>query len=152
MRHPFYIFKGLGAALIAVTLLVPIVSLNSQIETDAPIEGFRVNMFGDDGGKLWKLKGDIATRQESGVVDMEGLDLVVYSKEVSGKVDFKMISENAHYMDGERAVSGEGGVEFYADTYTITGDKWKYEEEGRVIRIKENVRVVLEYEMEAFLK
>jgi hypothetical protein len=126
--------------------------VNSQILPDAPIEGIKVTMFSDEGYKLWNLKGDSASYLENGVVDVKGMDLLVFQGEAAQEKDMHILAAEANYQSEERAVSGDGGVFVDGNFYNIEGDSWRYSQDDRVVKVTSNVKVVINYELDAFLK
>ncbi len=126
--------------------------LSSQILPDAPVEGFRVTMFNDLGYRIWFLTGDSAAHREGGQVDMKGLDLEVYTGEEQNRLDFRMVGDNATYLGHNKLLFGDRGVKVVSEAFTIEGEQWRYDQEARRIQVSENVKVVLDYEMEPFFK
>ena len=126
--------------------------LSSQIVPDAPVEGFRVTMFNDLGYRIWFLTGNSAAHREEGQVDMKGLDLEVYTGEEQNQLDFRMVGDNATYLSHNKLLFGDQGVKVVSEAFTTEGEKWRYDQETRRIRVSENVKVVLDYEMEPFFK
>ncbi len=128
------------------------VYLSSQIVPDAPVEGFRVTMFNDLGYKIWFLTGNSAAHREEGQVDMKGLDLEVYTGEEQNQLDFRMVGDNATYLSQNKLLFGDRGVKVVSEDFTIEGEEWRYDQQARLIQVSENVKVVLDYEMEPFFK
>lgn len=135
--------------LLVLTFGMPV---NSQILPDAPIEGIQVTMFSDEGYKLWNLQGDTARYMEEGDVEITELDLEVYQGDTGQEMDMRILGTEAVYQADIRTVSGEGGVHVDGDFYQIEGDNWRYTQDDRVVKVMSNVKVVIDYELEAFLK
>ena len=126
--------------------------VNSQILPDAPIEGVRVTMFSDEGFRLWNLKGSSATYGDNGIVEMTNLDLQIYQGEQGKDVDMRIQGAEAVYQSTDRAVAGDGGVIVDGEFYEIEGESWNYSQDDRIVHVHKNVKVVIDYELEAFLK
>ncbi len=126
--------------------------LNSQILPDAPIEGVRVTMFSDEGFRQWNLKGSSAAYGEVGEVSVTDLDLEIFQGEDGKRIDMHILGTRAVYESEDKSVSGEGGVFVDGDFYQIEGESWNYSQNSRVVKVRENVKVVIEYELESFLK
>ena len=126
--------------------------VNSQILPDAPIEGIQVTMFSDEGYKVWNLKGSSALYQEDGGVEVQELDLEIYQGNDGKEVDMHILSAEAFYASDDRTVAGEGGVFVDGDFYDIEGEEWNYSQDERIVHVTSNVKVVIEYEMDAFLR
>lgn len=137
----------LGAFALPLGLL-----LNSQILPDAPIEGVRVTMFSDEGFRQWNLKGSSAAYGEAGEVSVSDLDLQIFQGEDGKRLDMHILGTRALYKAEDRSVSGDGGVFVDGDFYQIEGESWDYSQNDRVVNVRENVKVVIEYELESFLK
>ena len=121
-------------------------------EPDAPIEGVTVTMFSDEGYKLWNLKGSSALYTEDGGVEMTELDLEIFQGQDGVEVDMHIQGAQALYASEDRTVTGEGGVFVDGDFYDIEGDNWKYSQDERIVEVSSNVKVVIDYELQAFLK
>lgn len=126
--------------------------VSSQILPDAPIEGIQVTMFSDEGLKVWNLLGDSATYLENGAVEVKGLDLEVYQGVRGQELDMRIQGAEAVYESDERTVHGQGGVFVEGEFYNIEGENWRYSQDDRIVRVSDKVKVVIEYELDAFLK
>ena len=150
--HPPFRFPGKSWFALVPLALASGIYLSSQIVPDAPVEDFRVSMFNDPGYKIWFLKGDYAALQEEGKIDMKGLDLEVYTGEEPNQLDFRIEGDNATYLSHDKSLFGDQGVKLVSQAFTIEGEQWRYDQLARRIQVSENVRVVLNYEMEPFFK
>ena len=126
--------------------------LSSQILPDAPIEGVTVTMFSEEGYKLWNLKGSSASYTEDGGVEVTELDLEIFQGQDGQEMDMHIQGAQALYASDDRTVAGEGGVFVDGDFYDIEGDNWKYSQDERVVEVSSNVKVVIDYQLQAFLK
>jgi hypothetical protein len=124
----------------------------SQILPDAPIDGVRVTMFSDEGVRLWNLKGSSATYLDDGVVEMTNMDLRIYKGEQGKDMDMHILGTEALYQSKDRSVSGDGGVTVDGEFYEIEGESWNYSQGDRIVHVHKNVKVVIDYELEVFLK
>ena len=150
-RRSFLSFCRLS--LLAATLVLPQgFFLNSQILPDAPVEGIRLTMFSDEGFKVWFLQGDSASYLEDGSIKMSKLDLEVFKDSEQPEKDMHILGNEAIYQVDERSVSGDGGVFVDGEFYEIEGDSWHYSEVEKIVRVKSNVKVVIDYQMQPFLK
>jgi len=109
-------------------------------------------MFSDEGARLWNLKGSSASYLENGVVEVKELDLLVFQGEDGVEMDMHIIGTEAVYESDDRTVSGEGGVFVDGEFYQISGENWRYSQNERVVQVTSNVKVVIDYELDAFLK
>jgi len=138
------------SAVVAVLLGVP---ANSQILPDAPIEGIRVTMFSvEEGFKLWNLQGSSASYLANGAVKVTELDLEIFQGEKGEELDMHIFGAEAIYESESRSVSGQGGVFVEGDFYEVEGDSWRYSQDDRIVKVTSNVKIVIDYELDAFLK
>ena len=150
LRFPLSRFKGF---LFLACLVLPLGMLvRSQILPDAPIEGVRVTMFSDEGSKVWNLKGSSALYRDDGAVEVKDMDLEIFQGEGGKQVDMHILGGEAVYFADERSISGEGGVFVAGEFYQIQGDNWQYSQSDRIVHVNSNVKVVIDYELDAFLK
>lgn len=136
-------------ALLAFVFGLPV---NSQILPDAPIEGVTVTIFSDEGYKLWNLQGSSVAYNEAGGVEVKEMDLEIYQGQEEKEIDMHIVGAQALYESENQTVAGEGGVFVDGDFYDIEGDNWKYSQDERIVQVTSNVKVVIDYELEAFLK
>ncbi len=149
------LFKQLfrrGCVPVAVLAFAFGLPVNSQILPDAPIEGVTVTMFSDEGFKLWNLQGSSAAYTEDGGVELKALDLEIYQGQEGKEMDMHIVGAEALYESENRTVAGQGGVFVDGNFYDIEGDSWKYSQDERIVQVTSNVKVVIDYELEAFLK
>ena len=147
------IFKNQKGFLVpSCFLLLQGLLVNSQILPDAPVEGLRLTMFSDEGYKLWFLTGSTAAYLEDGSVKMTDMDLEVFKDSETPKIDMHILSNNAIYQVEDKNVSGDGGVFVEGEFYQIEGDSWNYSQEERVVTVTSNVKVLIDYELQPFLK
>jgi len=140
------------SVLLGVLALVFALRVNSQILPDAPIEGIQIPMFSEEGYKLWNMKGSSAAYKDDGGVEVKELDLEIYQGEEAKEVDMHILGAEAVYASDDRTITGDGGVFVDGDFYDIEGDSWKYSLNERVVQVTSNVKVVIDYELESFLK
>ena len=137
--------------LLPLTLVVGL-PVNSQIVPDAPIEGITVTMFSNEGYKQWNLRGSSAAYTDSGGVEVQDLDLEVFQGSDGEEMDMHIKGAQALYESSDRTVKGKGGVIVNGDFYDIEGETWNYSQDDRIVKVNSNVKVVIDYELEEFLK
>jgi hypothetical protein len=116
-------------------------ALNAQMVPDAPIEHFRLPMFGDNGYKSWELRGlrGHYLSEESALV--EGLDLVVYSGDAALTEENRICSPRARIQLKEARASGESSLFVTGPGYDIQGRNWTWDGIERKIIVRQSVRV-----------
>ena len=116
-------------------------SLFAQMIPDAPIQHFKLPMFGENGYKKWELrglKGHYHNEQEALV---EGLELVVFSGDDKMEVENTIRSPKALIHLQESRAEGESSLFVVGPGYEIQGRNWVWEGLERKIIVRESVRV-----------
>ena len=80
------------------------------------------------------------------------MDLEIYQGQEEKEIDMHIVGAQALYESENQTVAGKGGVFVDGDFYDIEGDSWKYSQDERIVQVTSNVKVVIDYELEAFLK
>ncbi|MCB1120727.1 MAG: hypothetical protein KJT03_04210, partial [Verrucomicrobiae bacterium] len=104
------------------------------------------------GFKLWYLQGASATYLEDARVAVKGMDLDVFEGDEGKELDMRIKAAEAIYEPDQRVVHGDGGVFVDGIFYNIEGNSWHYSQDDRVVKVTDNVKVVIAYELDAFLK
>lgn len=125
--------------------------LEAQMTPDAPIENFRLPMFGDDGYRIWDLRGDEAIYVSADRIDVHGMRLRVFSGGPEEHVDSLIESPEARVLIDRNEARGENGIRVTGDNHEATGKEWTWERDDNRILIKSNVRVTFDEELEGFL-
>lgn len=116
-------------------------TLLAQMMPDAPIQHFRLPMFGDNGYKQWELRGlkGHYYNQESAMV--EGLELLVYSGEEDLVVENRIRSPKALINLKESRAEGDSSLFVTGPGYEVQGRDWTWDGAERKIVVRESVRV-----------
>ncbi len=134
-----------------VALLFGAANLPGQMIPDAPIENFRLPMFGDDGYRAWDLRGDQAIYVNADQIDVLGMLLRVYTGGAQERVRILIESTEAHVYITKNEAHGDKNITVSGDNYTATGEEWSWlPDEDRIV-IRQNVQVVFREELEGFL-
>lgn len=116
--------------------------LLGQMVPDAPIEHFRMPMFGTDGYKTWELRGlrgHVLGDGERALV--EGLELVVFSGDADMLEENLIRSPKAMiYFEASRA-EGDSSLFVVGPGYEIQGRDWTWEGREQKIVVRDAVRV-----------
>ncbi len=115
--------------------------LLAQMTPDAPIEHFRLPMFGENGYKSWELRGTRGHYLSEAEAMIEGLELVVYSGDEELKEDNIIRSPRALIHLDESTAEGDSSLFVIGPGYEIQGRNWTWSERERKIVVRENVRV-----------
>ncbi len=118
---------------------------------DAPAENFFVPLFGDDGYRIWDLRGREAHFVSDAQIDVIGMQLNVYSGGAEEYLDMLIESPEALVYFDRNEARGEKGIVVNGDNYRAEGDEWTWEREDNRIVIQGNVQVTFFEELEGFL-
>jgi hypothetical protein len=108
---------------------------------DAPIQHFRLPMFGEDGYKSWELrglKGDYISESEALVT---GLELIVFSGDEALFEETSIRSPKATIYLKEARAEGDSSLFVVGPGYEIQGRDWTWEGSNRKIIVRDAVRV-----------
>lgn len=125
--------------------------LHAQMVPDAPIENFRLPMFGDDGYRAWDLRGDQALYISADQVDVLGMLLRVYAGGAEERVRILIESAEAHVHISRNEAHGDKRITVSGDNYTAKGEEWSWLPDKDRILIRRNVQVTFREELEGFL-
>ena len=113
-------------------------TLLAQMIPDAPIQHFKLPMFGENGYKKWELRGLKGHYHSDQEALVEGLELVVFSGDEDMQVENRIRSPKALiYLQAE----GESSLFVVGPGYEIQGRNWLWEGLERKIIVREAVRV-----------
>ena len=128
--------------LIAVLCLVAGTwTLLAQMIPDAPIQHFKLPMFGENGFKKWELRGLQGHYYNEQQAMVEGLELVVFSGDEAMEVENRIRSPKALIHLQESRAEGDSSLFVVGPGYEIQGRNWLWEGLERKIIVRESVRV-----------
>jgi len=135
-------FKRWGLAICCGILGgMPASWLLAQMTPDAPIEHFRLPMFGDNGYKEWELRGLRGHFLSDERVRVEGLELVVFSGDASVSEENLIRSPSALIYFPDSRAEGESSLFVLGPGYEIQGRDWTWSGTSRHIIVRDSVRV-----------
>ena len=112
-----------------------------QMIPDAPIQHFKLPMFGENGFKKWELRGLKGHYYSEKEALVEGLELVVFSGDAAMQVENRIRSPKALIHLQESRAEGESSLFVVGPGYEIQGRNWIWEGLQRKIVVRESVRV-----------
>lgn len=118
-----------------------LLALFGQMVPDAPIEHFRLPMFGENGYKSWELRGLTGHYLSEEKAMVEGLELVVYSGDASLREENTIRSPRALIDLGRAHAEGDSSLFVTGPGYDIQGENWTWDGAQQRIIVRENVRV-----------
>ena len=115
--------------------------LSAQMVPDAPIEHFRLPMFGEDGYKSWELRGlrGHYIREEQALV--EGMELVIFSGNEALLEENRIRSPKAMIYLKEARADSDSSLFVVGPGYEIQGSDWSWDGKNRKIVVRDAVRV-----------
>jgi len=116
-------------------------ALLAQMMPDAPIEHFRLPMFGENGFKKWELRGTKGHYHNEREALVEGLELVVFSGDEAMVEENRIRSPRALIYLKESRAEGDSSLFVIGPGYEIQGRNWTWEGLERKIVVREAVRV-----------
>jgi hypothetical protein len=108
---------------------------------DAPIQHFRLPMFGENGYKKWELKGLKGHYHSEEEAIVEGLELVVFSGDADLWVENRIKSPRAVINLKESLAEGKSSLFVVGPGFEIQGRNWTWNGAERKIIVRESVRV-----------
>jgi hypothetical protein len=129
----------------AFALLLGLLGTRSpaQMRPDAPIMNFRFPVFGENGYKLWELRGAEGRylSEEEGLV--RGLDLKTYSGDEAMRLENRIRSPEAHIHFPSATARGESTLFATGEHFQISGADWRWEGRTRRLTVSAGARVVI---------
>lgn len=133
--------KSLWVVLIAGLLFNSGPGVLAQMEPDAPVKNFILPRFGEDGFRVWLLKGRLGIYVSDSQIDVEGMQLQVFDSKDPERLKLQIESPEASLHVRENRASGPGSLLVLAPNYSIAGQNWEWEGDTNTIVVKKNARV-----------
>ncbi len=112
-----------------------------QMVPDAPIEHFRLPMFGENGYKTWELRGFRGHYLSEREALVEGLELVVFSGDEKVAEENRIRSPRARIFLEKARAEGDSSLFVTGPGYEIQGQDWSWDGAERKIIVRKDVRV-----------
>lgn len=123
-----------------------------QMVPDAPVLNFRLPMFGDDGHRIWDLRGREGRYVSQNQVDVVDMRLFVFSPDQPGQVQTEIRSPQATMLIRENQARGDESILVLGNQFEVEGQHWLWDgDEDRVV-IDEQVKVTFFEELSGFLQ
>lgn len=116
-------------------------SVLAQMTPDAPIQHFKLPMFGENGYKKWELRGLTGHYKSEKEALVEGLELVVFSGDEDLSVENTIRSPRALIHLQESKAEGDSSLFVIGPGYEIQGRDWLWDGLERKIIVRQSVRV-----------
>ncbi|HVU16169.1 MAG TPA: LPS export ABC transporter periplasmic protein LptC [Candidatus Didemnitutus sp.] len=139
---------------VAAIAVAPAGAQNStRISTDAPITNFKLPVYKvPEGYRAWLIRGTEAHVKGANDIDIDELNLTVFSGDAREKIDTVILSPKAHVAPEDEIASGPAGIRIVNDEYEAGGVGWRYDHKAKKVSIDHNVKVILHGELKGFLK
>lgn len=141
MIERFRILRLPSLWLTAILTTVGGLMLSGQMVPDAPIEHFRLPMFGDEGYKSWELRGLRGHYINENEALIEGLELIIFSGDEAILEENRIRSPKATIYFGDARAESDSSLFVVGPGYEIQGRDWTWEGRERRITVREAVRV-----------
>lgn len=118
----------------------------------APAQDWKLPLFTKDGFRSMSLRGERVYPIGSDRIDVENIEITVFSGDASQRVKSVLLSAKASYFPREQRATGPEAVRVIQDEVEISGQDWTYEKEGEKVSIHRNARVVFNMKLGDMLK
>lgn len=148
-------FRSPLACVAAIAGVVVVTSLHGQtprVTSPAPVKGYSVSFFSDEGYRSMQVKGATADLSNSDRVVVTGLVLTQFSGDATQEVDTILLSPEAVVEPGPEVATGPSSVRLIRDDLELTGEDWRYEHASKRILIHKKARIVFQAPLADLLK
>ncbi len=98
------------------------------------------------------LRGDRVISIGSDRIDVDNIEIMVFSGDKKQTVSTILLSPKASYYAKAAEVKGSGEVRVIRDNGEISGENWQYKRVGEKISIRRNARVVFKEQVTDMLR
>lgn len=138
--------------LLLLCTALSILGASTQIASDKPVINFSLPNFTPEGNRAWLVRGSEARFGRDGRIDIQGLNLSIFTGQVDGKVETLILSPSAQVLPSAKLMRGSESIRVINDAFEATGTDWSYSHEERRISISKNVHVVLHTQLKPILQ
>ena len=117
-----------------------------------PAKNFILPTFTREGYYSMRLCGSEARMLTLHLIELDDMNLTVFSGDASNRVDSVLLSPIARVALDNDTASGPGSIRLIRDDLELTGEQWTYDHAKKSISIAKNVRVVFHSELQDLLK
>jgi len=123
-------------------LLLTIAGAQAQMRPDAPLEDFRLPRFGEEGYKVWELRGAAGHYLSEERSAIDGLDLLIFAGDAALTLETRIKSPRAEIDMDAGSAWGESSLFVTGPAFEITGRNWVWDNPTRTLEVKDRARVV----------
>jgi hypothetical protein len=117
-----------------------------------PAKNFILPTFTREGYYEMRLCGSEARMLTLRLIELDDMNLTVFSGDASNRVDSVLLSPIARVSLDNDTARGPGAIRLIRDDLELTGEQWTYDHAKKSISIAKNVRVVFHSELSDLLK
>ena len=133
-------------------LLGPVGAAEAAPPAFAPAKNWVLPLFTKEGYRSMTLNGDEVHPVSLARIAVVNILLTTYSGDAAARGDTILISPAASYFPREHRAGGPAGVRVIRDDGEIAGEDWTYEQEGKKISIRRQVRAVFKEKLGNLLR
>lgn len=152
MSHRFRSPLACVAAIAGVVVVTFLHGQTPRVTSPAPVKGYSVSFFSDEGYRSMQVKGATADLSNSDRVVVTGLVLTQFSGDATQEVDTILLSPEAVVEPGPEVATGPSSVRLIRDDLELTGEDWRYEHASKRILIHKKARIVFQAPLADLLK
>lgn len=116
--------------------------LSAQMRPDAPIRNFRFPVFGDNGYRIWELRGVEGRYLSDEESLIFGMDLKSFSGDELMTLENRIRSPEARINFPNATAEGSSTLFVTGQNYEIEGSNWKWEGKSKRMTVVDGSRVV----------
>jgi hypothetical protein len=113
---------------------------------------WKLPLFTKEGYRSMSLRGDRVVPMGSDRIDVDNIEIMVFSGDKKQAVTTILLSPKASYYSKSAEVKGSGEVRVIRDNGEISGENWDYKRQGEKISIHRNARVVFKEQVTDMLR
>ena len=114
----------------------------AQMRPDTPIQNFRFPVFGEDGYKIWELRGAEGRYLSDTVSLILGLDLKTYTGGAEMVLEHRLRSPRALINFEHTTAEGDSSLFVTGPGFEIQGSQWSWDGEAHRMVIAGGARVI----------
>ena len=115
----------------------------SRVATTAPVKGYSVSFFSDEGYRKVRLRGDSADLANPEQVVLTNMELTAYSGDESMTEESVLRAPTAVLEPQTELVFGPASVQLNRPGLELTGEQWSYDHAAKTIHIRARARIVI---------
>ncbi len=126
--------------------------LEARLAPDAPVLDFKLPIFGQNGYKIWELRGREGRYVNEERIDITGMELRLFSGDADLKVHTTIESPAATMLVSQSQALGQSEIKITGNQFQIEGEDWKWTGSTRTVNVDKNVRVSFRQQLAGILK